>query len=171
MTENYYFEDEENKTATLFIASTVHGELAFVIDLDDLERVKQHKWCIQRCRNVHNGFDKFYAKASKGNMLLHRFVSNAKKGEVVDHINRNPFDNRKINLRNVNYSINNFNINKSRRNKSGATGVHFAKNCDKWLAHISKDGKQICLGYYSKFEDAVIARKNAEIEYYGETKS
>jgi hypothetical protein len=43
------------------------------------------------------------------------------KGEIVDHINRNPLDNRRKNLRIVNARQNN--LNRTRRNNSGFIGV------------------------------------------------
>ena len=70
-----------------------------------------HKWYVDfdKCTND------FYAKAtiylgsvdgkSKNKILLmHRHIMNAKKGDVVDHINHNRLDNRKSNLRVVSYS-------------------------------------------------------------------
>lgn len=51
-------------------------------------------------------------------------------------------------------------------NTSGVKGVCFVKSRKKWLASISIEGKQIQLGRFDKFEDAVEARKKAENKYY-----
>ena len=52
---------------------------------------------------------------------LARFVMNAKKGQIVDHINRNPLDNRRCNLRFVTRRQNN--LNKKCDNGTGFFGV------------------------------------------------
>ncbi len=52
-------------------------------------------------------------------------------------------------------------------NPSGVRGVQFHKQSNKWRARIKFKGKEIGLGYYHDFQDAVDARKKAEEEYYG----
>jgi hypothetical protein len=61
-------------------------------------------------------------------------------------------------------------MNKQRlcNNTSGITGVMWKKREQKWYAKIIKDNKEICLGYYDDFNEAVNARKKAEREYFGE---
>ncbi len=58
-----------------------------------------------------------------------------------------------------------YNKDRLSRNKSGKTGV--AKIGNKWKAYISKACKNISLGFFENFEEAVAAREKAEIEYYG----
>ncbi len=60
-----------------------------------------------------------------------------------------------------------FNQRKATRNTSGRTGVYYLAKCNKWSARICKDYKQIELGYFTKFEDAVKAREDGELKYYG----
>ena len=55
-----------------------------------------------------------------------------------------------------------------RNNSSGITGVRYSSLNNKWLARITYNYKDILLGEFDDFEDAVIARKNAEIKYYKE---
>lgn len=50
-------------------------------------------------------------------------------------------------------------------NTSGVTGVFWVKNANKWGASIKTNGKSVHLGYFANFEDAVIARENAEKKY------
>ena len=52
-------------------------------------------------------------------------------------------------------------------NTSGRTGVYWHKMAEKWMASISVNGKSIHLGLHNSFEDAVKAREDAELEYYG----
>ena len=56
----------------------------------------------------------------------------------------------------------------SSNNTSGVTGVSWSKTMNKWRARINVNGKEINLGYFNKFEDAVKARKKAEEKYFGE---
>jgi hypothetical protein len=58
----------------------------------------------------------FGKKPPKRHMHLSRFVMNAQKGEIVDHINRNRLDNRRKNLRIVTPRQNG--LNKKRKNQS-----------------------------------------------------
>ena len=55
--------------------------------------------------------------------------------------------------------------------KSNVTGVTWVKSCNKWGARITVDKKQIYLGYYDEFDEAVEARKNAEKLYLGKWKA
>jgi len=83
----------------------------------------------------------------------------------IDHINHNRSDNRICNLRNVTSKENSKNRSKQSNNKSGMVGVTWYKNYNKWRSYIKVDGKQISLGYFTQFYEAVNARKNAEVLY------
>ena len=86
-----------------------------------------------------------------------------KKG--IDHINGITDDNRISNLRDVSQSDNMRNMTTPCRNTSGRIGVYwFARDC-KWQAQIRADGKTKHLGYFDDINDAIAARKAAEIEY------
>ena len=52
-------------------------------------------------------------------------------------------------------------------NTSGVRGVSYNQETGKWRARLRFQRKIYNLGYYSKFEDAVEARKKAEAEIYG----
>lgn len=66
-----------------------------------------------------------FAKRRKS-VSLSRLIINARKGEIVDHIERNTLDNRRCKLRLVNSRQNN--INRSCRNNTGFFGVSSCKN-------------------------------------------
>lgn len=53
-----------------------------------------------------------------------------------------------------------------KNNSSGVKGVCFDKDRHLWEAYIHVHKKRIYLGRYSKFEDAVKARKAAEEQYF-----
>ncbi|RLC88298.1 MAG: hypothetical protein DRJ03_03355 [Chloroflexi bacterium] len=53
-------------------------------------------------------------------------------------------------------------------NTSGVTGVYYLKTSKKWRVFINTSGKQVFLGVFSNFAEAVERRRQAEIEqgYY-----
>jgi hypothetical protein len=83
----------------------------------------------------------------------------------IDHINHNRSDNRIINLRETTQAENLKNQSKRSDNTSGITGVYWRKDRDKWKAAITVNQKQKHLGNFLDFNDAVEARKAAEIKY------
>jgi len=85
--------------------------------------------------------------------------------EQIDHINGIPNDNRWCNLREVTSAENQKNMKRPVNNTSGSIGVVRNKAANKWQANIGVNGKSVYLGLFEKFEDAVAARKAAEIKY------
>ena len=55
---------------------------------------------------------------------------------------------------------------KSKRNKSGVTGVSWQTTTQKWVASIGYKGRTVQLGRFTKKQDAIDARKEAEEKYY-----
>lgn len=47
-------------------------------------------------------------------------------------------------------------------NKSGYPGVCFEPRCNKWRAYITIDNHKRSLGYFTRIEDAIAKRKEAE---------
>lgn len=90
--------------------------------------------------------------------------------DLIDHINRNPIDNRIENLREATLSQNNWNSKLSKSNKSGVKGVHWNKNENKWVARCYVNNKQHHIGYFKHLSEAKIAvenfRKNNHKEFY-----
>jgi len=80
----------------------------------------------------------------------------------IDHINQRKADNRISNLREVSDQCNMRNTGLFKSNTSGVRGVYRARLRNKWMAYIMIDNKQIGLGYYKDFDDAVCARLAAE---------
>jgi hypothetical protein len=82
----------------------------------------------------------------------------------IDHIDHDSTNNRLINLRDVTNAENHKNRKMSKRNNSGVTGVYFRNDMQKWHARIAVNGKRIHLGHFEVKDDAVTARKNADVE-------
>lgn len=87
------------------------------------------------------------------------------EGMVVDHIDGNGLNNKIENLRIVDHLESMHNLPAQKSNKTGVVGVCWHKAANAWQARISWDGVRIDLGRYEKFEDAVNARKIAEVSF------
>lgn len=85
--------------------------------------------------------------------------------EEVDHRDGDTRNNKWDNLNPVTKSENQKNRKQSILNKSGFTGVYWRKDARKWRAQVNSDGKRINLGTYADINDAIAARKAANIEY------
>lgn len=132
----------------------------FLIDKEDYEKISQKRWHL-----ADNGY---WVNGERTRDLLHRYIMRPPKNQVVDHINRNPSDNRKNNLR-ICYQYQNTINQKIRSNNTfGICGVSYDKRSGKWEAHIKINKKKKSLGLYSTLQEAAKARYEAEDEYYGE---
>ena len=80
----------------------------------------------------------------------------------VDHINRNPHDNRLFNLRLLTRSQNLHNAAANSRNSTGARGVTYHKRDSLYRATIKGAGVTHRLGSFKSIDDAIAARKEAE---------
>lgn len=108
---------------------------------------------------------------NKGNPIslkLHRLITGANKGELVDHINGNGLDNRRSNLRVCGYEGNARNSRVKSTNTSGFPGVSYRKDRGKWRSYITIDGKQNNLGMYKTYEEAKLASIKGREKYYKE---
>ena len=134
-----------------------------IVDSDDYDYLNQWKWYVQVHRNKY-----YYAMRRNGDkrMRMHRVVNDTPKGMDTDHINHNTLDNRKSNLRTVTGSQNQMNRVLHKNNTSGHMGVSWYKNTQQWVSHIAKDKIKYTLGYFDNIEDAIRARKVAEMEMF-----
>ena len=73
----------------------------------------------------------------------------------------------KENCRWTDNSMQSYNQRISSLNTSGRTGVSYYKSRDQWEAYISFQKKFIKLGYFDSLDDAIKAREQAELKYYG----
>lgn len=103
---------------------------------------------------------------TKQSIYFCRLIMEAQKGEYIDHQNGCSLDCRRKNLRKCSNKENSRNDRLHCNNSSGYSGVSWHKMSGKWRARITVDRKEIYLGLYDNYEDAVNARKIAEEKYF-----
>lgn len=132
-----------------------------IIDKEDLDRCIVKKWRLWQ-QSVYTG-NNLKSKNNRLQFFILGIDSKNQLEQTIDHINGNPLDNRKCNLRICTQELNSVNKAISIRNKSGVQGVGFDKERNKWGAEIRFHNKKCYLGRWNNFCDAVYAR------YLGET--
>lgn len=130
-----------------------------LIDSNDFDLVSKYKWY---CSSMGYATRTQLVNGKRKEILLHRFLIGMDNKNEVDHINRNPLDNRRKNLRFCTRSENNHNRGLNSNNKSGYTGVYWHKGARKWLAQIMLDRKRINVGLFSTPLLAYKVRKQYE---------
>ncbi len=123
-----------------------------LVDDEDYDYLNQWKWY------SHNDYA-FRVKWKHGKqktIFMHRFILKVKKGQEVDHIDRNRSNNQKLNLRISSHSQNLMNQKLSAANTSGYKGVSFDKKRGKWFVSITKNRIQKNLG---RFDTAIEGAK------------
>ena len=138
---------------------TSKGDI-IIADAEDYEKLKMHSWCISKTGYAVSNINKKVTK-------LHRYLFGlTDPNVVVDHINHNPLDNRKCNMRICTAYENSL-------NQSGLKGRELPVGIGqtptgRYTAEISVSRRTIHLGTFDTVDDAWNARKEAEIKYFGE---
>lgn len=143
------------------------------VDDEDYQKVKSRKWFLSSYRN---GTQYVRCRIGKdSDVRLHRFIIQAKKGQLVDHINHDTLDNRKGNLR---FCTNRENQQNCRTHVDkmfvdGALvpkGVKFDKTRPHhpWVARILFKGKRIETKGFVTREEAGQAYRELSKKYFGE---
>jgi hypothetical protein len=133
------------------------------IDLQDVEKCKQHKWYL----NTHWTSKYVETLINKKNVTLHRFLlGDPPDGYIYDHIDRNSLNNRRSNLRLATRQQNGCNVAPYKNKSSRYKGVSKQKN--RWKACIRNYGELNYLGLFKTEEEAMIAYNNKAKELHGE---
>lgn len=134
-------------------------------DTFDRLRLGSFTWKAQ----VHKRGGHVYAVSYRGEpVYMHRIITGARKGQVVDHIDGDGLNNLDQNLRIVTIGQNRANSRKPRTNQSGFKGVSWSKTSKKWVAQIVVKGNRHYLGVFEHKERAAKAHDRAALHYHGE---
>lgn len=133
--------------------------LEFMLDDEDYMLAVDHSWFLQ---------NRYVQSVIKGKRVrLHRLLVDVKPGEEVDHIDGNPLNNQKSNLRICSRRENAINR-KPWSEKNHRRGVRRSKNGVKWEAYILIGRDYHNLGRYNTEEDACRAYNDVAKTLSGE---
>jgi hypothetical protein len=123
-----------------------------------------HLWASQYHWHLMNGYaarsQRRGAEGKPVRIFLHREIMGLKHGYggvLIDHINNDPLDCRRANLRYVTHAGNC----RNRRSYDGSTskysGVHWFTPKGQWRAAVMFDGKRTLVGYFDDEDEAGMA--------------
>jgi len=156
-----------------YINLPISRGLVTKIDADTYEKLKSDgflKWCAQKAGK------KYYAsrthklgrvpcvgkiKYKTTKMYLHRYIMDFPENIMIDHINGDSLDNRKINLRICSARINAKNRNFDLIKKNTYLGV--CKSRKSFAAQLSVAGTHFNIGYFASEIDAARARDIVDV--------
>lgn len=148
-----------NKTYEL----TLSNGAITIIDEEDVSIVEGYQWT-----NVAGYAGRVEKKNGvRKSIKLHREIVKCPRGSVVDHINGDTLDNRKVNLRICTQAENIRNSTKhSRKEYTRYKGI-FKKSSGNWTAMIQVNKKSYHLGSFKYEEDAAFAYDKAAEKLHG----
>ena len=146
------------------IGWTSNTNKEFYFDLDDYDLIRKYTW--YEYINKSTGYHSLRSKDN--NTKKHILMTTLLGCKFYDHIDRNPLNCCRNNLRVATQRQNTINRSKMKNNTSGVTGVMWDKREETWIASISVDGKRITLGKFKDKNKAIRTRLIAEMLYFKE---
>lgn len=174
ITRNFKLKEIENKKQDdiLNIPIKRNKENQPIIEIFNINKEKIYETIVDE--DIYYDLMKYSYHISLGYVLsslkirLHRYVMDYTGLDIVDHINGNKLDNRKVNLRIITHQQNMFNKLSNCNSTSNYIGVSYNKEINKWESYITHNLKKLNLGYYEKEEEAAKSRDVATKKYYKE---
>ena len=134
-----------------------------IIDAEDYDRVKDYGWRKDRNSYVFSPFTK---NGKNGSRNLPRIIMHPSDDLHVDHIDNNPLNNCKQNLRLCTHAQNMMNRKITGRGSSKYKGV--SKQGYRWVARIKANCKLYYLGIFKSEDEAAKAYNKGAVKYHGE---
>lgn len=131
-----------------------------LVDDADFEWLSQWRWSNKKGYARRNTWEP--GTKRQQTIWMHRLINNTPMGYETDHIDRNPLNNQRENLRTVTGGQNKMNIGVRSNSTSKITGVNWDKKKGKWMARIGRK----FLGYFTNKEDARACRELAVQGYW-----
>ena len=134
-----------------------------LVDESDYAQLSRYKWYMMK-----GGRNRYaFRAAGKKQIKMHRQITRAPAGLVVDHIDNDGLNNRRSNLRLCTIKQNSRNA-RGRKGTSEYKGVCWCKLCEKWQASIACDGRGKTIGFFEHEIDAALAYDEYARELFGE---
>ena len=144
--------------------SIKNSQKMIIVDDEDYDRLVCYSWYLQP--RSHSVQRRDYS-LEKSNISIASDVMQ-KLGYMYDHIDGNPLNNQKSNLRRCTYSTNAMNRKKIDGTVSKYKGVSWSKQHNKWMAKIGINGSRIYLGLHDSEEEAAMAYNRKAVELFKE---
>ncbi len=131
------------------------------VDNEDFNELKKINWCLGANGYVYN---------RKEHGLMHRFIMKCQNNNVVDHINHDPLDNRKQNLR-ICLQKENSRNQKVRDEESKTSiykGVSWSSRYKKWICQVVRDKKSYHKSIHENELDAALMYDKKALEAFKE---
>jgi hypothetical protein len=126
-----------------------------LIDANDLPWMSMYTWRVNRVGKLRLPRAMRH-KIGKGVVYLHRYLTECPTGLVVDHINHDPLDNRRGNLRVCTVSQNNMNTRPSLKKASRFRGVAWNPSTKNWQVYVGFRTRKVMVG---RFTDEIAAAR------------
>lgn len=130
-----------------------------LLDEEDYERLSGYAW-------LEAGGRAYRTDGAHHRVFMHREILGFPDGEV-DHMNRDPLDNRRANLRPATHSQNASNALVRATNKAGFKGVSRDWTTGRWRAELHANKRHVFLGRFGTAEEAARAYDAAARQLQG----
>lgn len=141
---------------------------AIVVDAEDFHFLSKFRWH-QIGDYPSTWGKKLEPSYNRACVPIHEFLLRSNDPDIeVDHVNQNPFDNRKSNLRLASRMENAANRRKSKNQLGDYKGITLDKRSNRWKARIKVNGREKSLGLFDNPKDAAMLYDFAAKRFFGE---
>ncbi|MCK4958549.1 MAG: HNH endonuclease, partial [Planctomycetes bacterium] len=139
-----------------------------IVDAEDYARLSRYNWYAKGGPHTFYAVRRGMRNTEKRTVFMHRVITDAPGGLVVDHIDHNGINNCKSNLRVCTAAENNRNTRGRSDSKSRYKGVNWGNRDRKYSARICCNGKRITVGHFDDEVKAAKAYDKKAKELFGE---
>ena len=141
-----------------------------LIDSEDILKVSISNWYLfYKKSNKRKPYVRSTGKIGGRQVSLHRYILGITDPAIqTDHINNDPLDNRKSNLRTCTVAENNRNKSSHKNSTSQYLGVCYDRHRNKWAVCVCYNRKKVYRKRFNTEIEAALAYNKAAKKYFGE---